>query len=73
MCLAGGVSANKVLRRKLEDMCASEGFTAYLPELKYTTDNAAMIAAAGIFNYIDGKYTTDLSLNAKASMNIEEE
>lgn len=73
ICLAGGVSANKVLRQKLEEVCSKNGITAYLPELKYTTDNAAMIAAAGIFKYIDKKYTNDLSLNAKANMNIEEE
>lgn len=73
ICLAGGVSANKILRKRLQEACENNGFIAYLPELKYTTDNAAMIAAAGIFKYVDKKYTTDLSLNARANMNIEEE
>ena len=73
ICLAGGVSANRVLRKKLEVECEKMGYTAFLPELKYTTDNAAMIAAAGIFKYIDNKYTKNLALNAKANMNIEEE
>ena len=41
--------------------------------MKYCTDNAAMITCAGIFKFREGKYTKDLSLNAKASMNIENE
>ena len=48
-------------------------FNAYIPDLEYCTDNAAMIAMAGYYNYLAGKYTNDLALNAKASINIEEE
>ena len=43
-----------------------------MPELKYTTDNGAMIAMAGALNFIDGKITNDLTLNAKANLNIED-
>lgn len=73
IALAGGVSANRKIRELLTNGGNKANIQVYLPELKYCTDNAAMITAAGIFKYRDSKYTKDLSLNAKASMNIEEE
>ena len=73
IALAGGVSANRKLRELLTEEGKKENIEVYLPELKYCTDNAAMITCAGIFKFREGKYTTDLSLNAKASMNIENE
>lgn len=71
--IAGGVSANRVLREKLVKRGREENLNIFLPETKYSTDNAAMIAAYGIYKYMDKKYTYDLSINAKANMNIEEE
>lgn len=71
--LAGGVSANKRLRNMLQEKGNKEEISVYLPDLKYSTDNAAMIGIAGIFKYREGNYTNDLTVNAKASMNIEEE
>ena len=73
VALAGGVAANDVLRKKLEEKANDNKFNSYIPDLEYCTDNAAMIAMAGYYNYLAGKYTNDLSLNAKASINIEEE
>lgn len=72
IALAGGVSANSRLRNTLYEKGKESNLAVFMPELKYTTDNATMIAMAGILNYLEGKYTNDLSINAKASMNIEE-
>ncbi len=70
--LAGGVAANDRLREHLLSEAKRHKVSAYIPDLEYCTDNAAMIAMAGYYNYMAGKYTNDLSLNAKASLNIEE-
>ena len=70
IALAGGVSANSYIRAeftKLEEM----GIKVYYPELKLCTDNAAMIAAAGYYNYINGKQS-DLTLNAIPNLKIDE-
>jgi N6-L-threonylcarbamoyladenine synthase len=50
--LSGGVSANKYLRRELEKAARELKVNYSQPELEYTGDNAAMIAAAGYINYI---------------------
>ena len=50
--IAGGVSANKTLRKKLKEVTDLE---AYMPDLKYCTDNAAMIALAGLLNFQKGE------------------
>ena len=51
----GGVSANSGLRAALEAEGAKRGWNTYLPPLKFTTDNAAMIAVAGYFRYLEGE------------------
>lgn len=63
--LAGGVSANSLLRRKAEEMCRLHGFKLYIPPLKYCTDNAAMIASQGYFEYMHGN-RAKATLNARA-------
>lgn len=68
--LAGGVSANITLRKKALKMGKENDINVYLPDKKYTTDNAAMIAVAGYYNFINHKNICDLTLNAKASINI---
>ncbi len=47
LCLAGGVAANSLLRRRVEEVCAEDGIGAFLPGRALCTDNAAMVAAAG--------------------------
>ena len=66
LVVAGGVSANKWLRDKLTELCEKDGVNLIIPEMKYCTDNAAMIGAAGYFAYKLGR-RADLTLKAKAT------
>lgn len=71
--LAGGVSANRVLREMLEKAAKENSFKAYMPDLKYCTDNAAMIGSAAHYNYVSGKYyeiKDKMDLNAIANIKI---
>ena len=55
--IGGGVSANSGLRDRIEEEGRKRGWNTYLPEFKFTTDNAAMIAISGYFHYIEGERT----------------
>ncbi len=55
VAIAGGVSANSGLRNAVKAASEKHGWNVYLPELRYTTDNAAMIAIAGYFKLQDGE------------------
>ncbi len=75
IALAGGVSANLKLRELLKSGAEKNGFEVYLPDLKYCTDNAAMIGAAAYYNFISGKkydIIDKLDLNAIANLKIDE-
>ena len=69
ICLAGGVSANSFLRKQMDDIASSHGLKLYYPKLRLCTDNAAMIASAGYFEYINGR-RDELSLNAAPSLKL---
>ena len=55
--IGGGVSANSGLRSRIEAEGHKRGWNTYLPEFKFTTDNAAMIAIAGYYHYLAGERT----------------
>lgn len=57
IAIGGGVSANSGLRGRIEEEGRKRGWNTYLPEFKFTTDNAAMIAIAGYFHYLHGEKT----------------
>lgn len=66
LIVAGGVSANKGLREVFKVECEKNGIDLTIPEIKYCTDNAAMIGAAAYQLYLKGRFC-DIDLNAKAS------
>ena len=56
VAIAGGVSANSGLRAALSALSQRKGWTLYVPEFEYCTDNAAMIAMAAHFKYLRGEF-----------------
>ncbi|MBR5898986.1 MAG: tRNA (adenosine(37)-N6)-threonylcarbamoyltransferase complex transferase subunit TsaD [Muribaculaceae bacterium] len=56
VAIGGGVSANSGVRQAVADFCASRGIKAFIPERVFTTDNAAMVAIAGYYKYLDKQF-----------------
>lgn len=71
LCLAGGVAANSLLRNTLRDHAAKKGIRVLYPSLELCTDNAAMIACAGYYAFLDGNLA-DWTLNAIPGLKIGE-
>ena len=69
IALAGGVSANSYIRNRFKELETKNKMKIYYPELILCTDNAAMIASAGYYNYING-ITSNLELNAIPNLKI---
>lgn len=69
LIIAGGVSANSGIRNKFTQVCNENDINLTIPNIKYCTDNAAMIAAAGYFAYKKG-ITADIDLKATATTNL---
>ena len=69
IALAGGVSANSYIRKAFKELEEKENIEIYYPELKLCTDNAAMIASAGYYNYLKGNFS-DLKLNAVPNLKL---
>ena len=69
IAIAGGVSANSGLRRAIVEEGVRRGWNTFLPEFKFTTDNAAMIAMAGYYRYLRGDFS---SLDVSPVARLEE-
>ena len=69
IAIAGGVSANSGLRNGITETGARRGWRTFLPEFKFTTDNAAMIAMAGHYRYLNGEFA---SLDVSPVARLEE-
>ena len=69
VALAGGVSANTYIREKFNKLGMEKNIKVYYPDKILCTDNAAMIASAGYYNYIKGN-VSDLTLNAIANLKL---
>jgi N6-L-threonylcarbamoyladenine synthase len=65
--LSGGVAADRILRTKLQESSKKAGVNFFVPEFKWNTDNAVMIAAASYMNFLRGK---KFKLEAKGSLDI---
>lgn len=70
LVVAGGVSANSVLRRELEALCSEQKIGLYMPELSLCGDNAAMVGSQAFYEYLNGCVAKE-NLNAIASLGID--
>ena len=71
LIVAGGVSANKGLKEKFVATNKNPNLEICIPSIKYCTDNAVMLAAAGYYRYMKNNTLDDLTLNADASLELE--
>ena len=69
LVVSGGVSANNTLRAEIEKMCEKNNFKSYFPSKILCTDNAAMIASSGYYEYISG-VRSDLTLNVEPNLEL---
>ncbi len=70
LVIAGGVSANSLLRRRLTEECRKRNYNLHKPELNLCGDNAAMVGSQAYYEFLSGNIAK-LDLNAVATMSIE--
>jgi len=71
VAIAGGVSANSEIRKRLQHAKKHFGWQTYIPKFEYTTDNAAMIAVTGYLKYLRKDFAT-IGVTAKARLKVTE-
>lgn len=69
VAIGGGVSANSGVRQAIADYCYQRGLQAFIPERLFTTDNAAMVAIAGYYKFLDNQFC-DLDATPYARVSI---
>lgn len=70
LVIAGGVSANRLLRRRLEAVCSERGWQFFRPDISLCGDNAAMVGAQAYYEFLAG-HTAGNDLNARSEMPME--
>ena len=71
VAIAGGVSANSEIRKRLKETESKYKWTTYIPKFEYTTDNAGMIAIAGYYKYLQNNFS-ESGVSANARMNVND-
>lgn len=73
VAIGGGVSANSAVRGAVESYCNERGLRAWIPQHKFTTDNAAMVAIAGAFKFRRGEFADiDAAPYARINQNLKQ-
>jgi N6-L-threonylcarbamoyladenine synthase len=70
LVVSGGVSANRALRTRLSAAAGAQGARVYYPRIEFSTDNAAMIAVAGLARLKAGEHDS-LAISARAQWPLE--
>ena len=70
LVICGGVSANSKIRSCLEKEAEKNGIKIFMPDLKYCTDNAAMVASQGFFEFESGNFEKNYNLNAVSKISF---
>ncbi|HRO85464.1 MAG TPA: carbamoyltransferase N-terminal domain-containing protein, partial [Niabella sp.] len=65
LCIAGGVSANKGLRKAFTEAGVQNNWNTFIPDFQYCTDNAGMIAITGYYKFLAGEFS-DLTVQSAA-------
>lgn len=71
VAIAGGVSANSEIRKRLKQTEEDKNWQTYIPEFEYTTDNAAMIGIAGYYKYLEASFDAQ-NITANARLKVDE-
>jgi len=69
IAIAGGVSANSEIRKRLKETEKTKKWTTYIPKFEYTTDNAAMIGISGYLAYLQNKFS-EINIIATARLKV---